>query len=270
LEGKAKIFGICNGRPTLLTYFDDERISYRQSNTWFLDEELKDCDFYKSEKNNDVYRMYFFCDPDKISIYDFDIVKNKTKRYEDRNFSDVFIEDFKSVYRNFNNCHYKNHSIIEIEEYPNIISVKLDCQGDTFLVSMTETFHSIYSPILLDENLQDSSETSFYRSFEKTYISDFCDLDCFEVKHEDSQYSFSIKYIYSNKIPISINSFELKNQKIEEIVSLYGEYFIPFIDIQNVECESSSLYDNIYYCNSEQNIILVEKIGNFVSIRGRL
>lgn len=242
-EEKGEFWLICNNRPFYATY-SEGKLNYQLNGWGFLKDteawdDLKDCEFYNSEKVENNYQLIFYCPADfkaselKAKVYEFDTQKTKISKIEEKNFLEIINKDIKSIYPFLTDCQIKEFNALP-DWQPPALFLTYGCQtGNWQILNLAAT--SLFPPISMAEEL--SLEERAKNSFQKAFN---CEIDNIESSGKSilitstcQKQNFLVNYDFSNSdFPIVTYQINCQEPCLE-----FGKYFIfpPLKELKEAE-----------------------------------
>lgn len=233
VDNKGEFWLVCNNRPFYAEY-DKGEVIYGLNGWSFLEkdpaiwEDLKECDFYDSEKIEDVYDLIFYCPRDfkanelKAKIYKFDSSSLTINKVGEEDFLGIIDEDVKSIYSSLTQCQIKKFDTNPEWEPANLF-LTYNCQDEDWNILNLATT-SLFPPVLMGGKLspKERAEVSFKRAFN-------CEIDNIETLGKSILITSSCqKQTLIINYDFSISDFPLVTYKIDcqEPCLAFGKYFI--------------------------------------------
>ncbi len=205
------VWMLCNGRP-FYANFDGTNLEYSLNGWSFLGAdnilgELKNCEFYKSERNYDNIDLLFYCNilsrTPTLKTLRFNINNLKITENREEQFLPIFFKDLKKHYPSLKDC-----IALEIDNLVfsvgEIFKIDLDCRGIKKMIYIKPGY---MFPLIEREGIPSNVERAEYVF--NQHIQEYCSINNIDVDEKNENH-------------ISINSI---CQQLPFDVS--AQYFFP-------------------------------------------
>lgn len=233
---------ICNGRPFYATYDGD--MNYEMNGwSWLKDDlslwsDLNDCDFYDSEKVDDLnYNLIFYCPKDlnlqeiTAKQYNYNLETLKMEKFEEKDFLEMITEKIRNKYEFLKECSVKTEVNIERSEKPIILT--FDCDGEKIITSVL--LHYQYSSLPFFEKKGLSQEEKIRFSFEKV-LGEKCEIEGIEsdiVYAKCDDFRVTVRYNFE---PFYLSEYKFRTEKLsEEIGTLFLNNYGKYLTLARIE-----------------------------------
>jgi hypothetical protein len=261
---------ICNNRPFYAEY-KNGNVSYELNGwSWLRDsaawDELKDCDFYDTERTLDGFNLEFFCPYDfksdvlTVKTYEFKLSDWKMEKINESNFADMIKDGIIQIHPSLKDCELLNLTAAKTP-WPQV-EVIFNCSSLNYKFVVSDLI-TLSFPVL--ENSEIKTREKYENIFEKFFKDD----NSLQISQDETAMTIVSK---SGNITFAGFMWIDSGKEIKETINDIGKFFIfpPLKEMKNItfvkEIETDFAKFRIY--KIDNNIIRV--MMNFGRISGFL